>query len=298
MRPMIDYARYYAKIGWYVIPLHTPIDGGCSCEEWRRENYENDYVCSTPGKHPRHNDWEGVASNDVNQINKWWRAWPNANIGIAAGKSGLICLDNDKYKDGGTAVSYDTITSLTGGGGEHLIFLHPDIDIKLGNSKQGLPQHIDVRGHGGQFVAPPSLHQSGNRYEWEAGYGPHEIDPAPLPDVISKPLLEAAETAVSDCSFGDVGEYPDIEEFSKKMSGLLLAILTDDRSKQDFWIIRSLVRAGMDNDKIHAIYAHSDPTGKYTSKNGQGDKYLAHTIAKARSHIENVVNFIPSTEAP
>jgi len=288
-------AVWYARHGWYVMPLHSPIfaDGacvGCSCEEWKRQNVATDYVCRTPGKHPRHNDWETVASVDVEQVGRWWQAWPDANIGIAAGKSGLVVLDADLYKDGGGRWSHDwgeTVTSQTGGGGEHLIYKHPEIDTKLGNSKQGLPAYIDVRGWGGMFVAPPSLHPSGNRYEWESGYGVHEIEPLPLPDEIAEPLKMAAQnlTAVTE-SFGAVDVT--LEDYAHKLPAIVFALLRNDRSKIDFWLIRSLVRAGMSQDEIGALWQNYDPTGKYSDKNGQGDKYLAHTIARAREHLGSV----------
>ena len=169
-------ALWYARHGWFVVPLHAPLFAngrliGCTCEQWRRENTDANYTCRTPGKHPRMNEWEAKATLDPEQITRWWRVWPTANIGIAAGRSGLICLDADTYKDGGGEWDREwgeTVTSLTGGGGEHLIYVHPDGE-PLGNHQTGLPAWVDVRGHGGQFVAPPSLHPSGKRYEWEVG---------------------------------------------------------------------------------------------------------------------------------
>ena len=99
---------------------------GCSCEDWKRENIDPDYSCHTPGKHPWMNAWEDRATIDPAQIDKWWNAWPNANVGIAAGKSGLVVLDADLYKEhAGRIPNSETVTSLTGGGGEHLVFLHP-----------------------------------------------------------------------------------------------------------------------------------------------------------------------------
>lgn len=284
-------ALWYARHGWYVMPLHEPLfdeNGrcvGCSCEAWKREHYEPDYTCPTPGKHPRHNDWESVATTDVSQIAKWWRAWPRANIGIAAGKSGLIVLDADTYKEGGTAVSYNTVTSITGGGGEHLFFKHPEIDIQLGNSKRGLPSWIDVRGWGGMIVAPPSIHPSGNAYEWESEFGPHEVNLLALPDEIARHLIDAAQAAVTlNTEFNSVNV--DMSQYAHKIPALALALLNDDRSKIDFWLIRALVRAGMSQDEIGALWARHDPTGKYSEKNGQGAGYLARTIANAQAHIE------------
>lgn len=200
---MLKAAHWYAAHGWHVIPLHEPLfdaDGncaGCTCEEWRRQNGTPDYVCPTPGKHPRIRDWEGRATTDETQIGKWWRAWPRANIGIAAGPSGLVVVDKDTYhapENEGylTIANTETVTSLTGGGGEHLIYRHPADGPQIRNDDKALPAWVNIRAHGGLFVAPPSLHMSGNRYEWEVGYGPHEMEPAELPPSLRE-LLQAAD---------------------------------------------------------------------------------------------------------
>ena len=291
MTSLIKSALWYGRYGWYVMPLHEPLFDdsgkctGCTCEEWKREHITPDYVCKTPGKHPRHGKWEDVASDDHEQITKWWKAWPAANIGLACGKSGIVALDSDSYKEGGHKITYETVTSITGGGGEHLLFKHPEIVLKLGNSKSGLDAWIDVRGHGGMIVLAPSMHPSGTRYEWEPDYGPHEVTAVTLPDEIAGPLIKAAETAVTRPELSE-GDMPDIDAYAPKLPGLLLSLLTDDRSKRDFWIVRGLLRAGMPDNEIYALYVHNDPTGKFSEKNGAGAGYLSTTIANARKHIE------------
>lgn len=194
---MLRAALAYAEMGWYVVPLYEPLFNevgeciGCTCEAWKRKKYDADYVCATPGKHPCITDWENEATTDPAKIEGWYRRWPNANIGIAAGRSGLVCVDSDSYKEGGGELSFadkDTVTNLTGGGGEHLIYLHPADGPRISNADSTLPEWVNIRAHGGQFVAPPSRHQSSRRYEWESGYGPHERDPAPLPAALRKIL--------------------------------------------------------------------------------------------------------------
>jgi len=296
-------AIWYAKRGWHVIPLHNPIFDdagaciGCSCEEWRRsdkyrqwleergrgDSFDPAYTCHTPGKHPRLYDWEAKATNDLEQVGRWWQQWPSANIGIAAGKSGLVVLDADTYKTGGEwdRAWGETVTSLTGGGGEHLVFAHPPGE-PLGGSSRGLPKWVDVRAHGGQFVAPPSVHPSGNRYQWEEGYGPHEMEPAILPEPIA--LLLAEAKAAPPVEFG-AATAVDLEAYADKLPGLVMALLRGDRSSIDFWLVRAMVKAGMEPAEIKAVWDNHDPTGKYSDKNGHGPDYLGRTIAGATAHI-------------
>lgn len=191
---LLESALWYGRHGWHVIPLNEPlfdkVDSQgtattCTCDDfWRYKGTKKKpadpaYECSAPGKHPRIARWEEQASTSEEQIRKWWRRWPNANIGVAAGKSGLVVIDIDTYNevaDGGALELSDrnTITSLTGGGGEHLVYEHPP-GLKIRNSDASLPDWVNIRAHGGQFVVPPSLHKSGRHYEWEDGFGPHEF---------------------------------------------------------------------------------------------------------------------------
>jgi len=208
-------ALWYARHGWHVIPLHAPLfsDGvcvGCTCEEWKRSDkykqwleskgrgmfFDAEYSCKAAGKHPRVYNWEDEATIDPVKINEWWKRWPNANVGIAAGKSGLVCLDLDTYQDGAGEFALvqgerETVTNLTGGGGEHLIYKHPQDGEKINNSDRRFPDWVNVRAYGGQFVAPPSVHKSGRVYEWEVGYGPHEAEIMPLPDKLATVLQGA-----------------------------------------------------------------------------------------------------------
>ena len=205
---MLKAALAYAELGWYVMPLHEPLFDAadshgkpthCTCEEWRRYDGrgrpEPEYICRTPGKHPRLGDWENRATRDHEQLRKWWRAWPNANIGIACGPSGLVVIDADTYKEaaaGGELSLTDaqTVTSLTGGGGEHLVYAHPVDGPEIRNDDKSLPDWVNVRAHGGLFVAPPSMHPSGNRYAWESDYSPRQHPIAPLPDAL-RALLQS-----------------------------------------------------------------------------------------------------------
>jgi DNA-binding MarR family transcriptional regulator len=72
-----------------------------------------------------------------------------------------------------------TVTVNTGGGGQHIYFRHPGEPIK--NSAMRLGAGLDVKADAGYVVAPPSLHASGQRYEWQPGHGPDDLPLADLP---------------------------------------------------------------------------------------------------------------------
>lgn len=167
---MCGWALYYAGMGFPVFP----VKGG--------------------GKTPLTEHGCKDASTDAGQILKWWERWPDANIGIATGVGDrpLCVLDVDinhnKGKFGDEALDDlvkrfgdlpETWLCLTGGGGLHYYFLCNDPALTIGADV--LPG-LDFRSRGGYVVAPPSLHESGNRYEWEASNDPEDGgEPAQLP---------------------------------------------------------------------------------------------------------------------
>lgn len=291
-------AEWYARHGWYVVPLHNPLfdqDGnltGCSCEAWRRRQTP-DYTCRTPGKHPRISDWEVHATRELGIIRAWWQRWPNANVGIAAGKSGLLTLDADKYKDDyeGDALLRDdeeTVTNLTGSGGTHLVYRMPEGALYT-NARGTLPKGIDIRGWGGQFVVPPSLHPSGRLYQWEEGYGPHEMAVRPLPEALCN-ILDDAQQAPQNVSFDVELPKPDLDRWLlaiKTIELIQTAPEVGNRSENDQSVITSLVRAGATDDEIRAVFTHYPigAQGKFADKGRHGLHYLAHSIGHARGWL-------------
>lgn len=166
-----------AARGWHVLPLRPA------------------------GKQPltRHGCQE--ATVDAPTITVWWRRWPQANVGIACGPSGLVVIDLDHGRGGLEAwadlrgrYAFDdaTVMALTGGGGMHLYFQAP-ADLPIGNSAGRLGPGIDVRGSGGYVVAPPSRHPSGRAYAWDVGFHPDETTLAPLPPPLSQLLAASAK---------------------------------------------------------------------------------------------------------
>lgn len=168
--PLCQYAQWYARRGWPVLALHTPINGQCSCGK----------DCDSPGKHPRYHDPDlpnGVHSATTNKhiIERWWTRWPVANIGIATGKQSFDVLDvdiDDKVSGLETLADFqlehealpETPEQITGSGGRQILF---EYSGRMANRVKFAPG-LDTRSDGGLVVVPPSLHISSRRYEWSS----------------------------------------------------------------------------------------------------------------------------------
>jgi len=174
---LLEAALEYVRRGWPVFPLYTVTDQGCSC---------GDPKCSSPGKHPRTANGHKEAANDENLIRKWWEKYPDANIGIRTGEaSGSVVLDIDPGHKGDESLAcleqkHDplpkTVEQKTGGGGRHKLFKYPGVKV---TSRVGLAPGLDIRADGAYIVAAPSVHESGDEYEWV--HSPIENSLAPMP---------------------------------------------------------------------------------------------------------------------
>lgn len=123
------------------------------------------------------------ASADRATVERWVRRWPNANVGIACRPSGVIALDVDPRHGGDDALFDlearfgalpDTWRSITGGGGLHVFFRNPRVELR-GEIAPG----VEIK-DAGYIVAPPSVHPSGRAYAWEIA--PDDAELADLPE--------------------------------------------------------------------------------------------------------------------
>jgi hypothetical protein len=182
MTSHLDAALRYAQRGLPVFPLwpvlpFKPAGMVCGCGTLR---------CTSPGKHPMPRlAPRGFkdASTDAKVIKEWWTSRSDANIGIATGR-GVVVVDVDPRHGGDRSLVELERTNgqlpptwrvKTGGGGLHIYFTSPP-DVMIKNSASQIADGVDVRGHGGYVVAPPSTHISGGFYEWATGK-----DLAPMP---------------------------------------------------------------------------------------------------------------------
>ncbi|PIE10264.1 MAG: hypothetical protein CSA72_09700 [Rhodobacterales bacterium] len=165
-------ALAYAKRGFKVLPLD-------------------------PGtKVARISSWQHNATTDLAQIEAWWSAEPNANIGINLKASGLVAVDFDTYKDESHPFSEDlpkTWSQRTGRGGTHHIFVDGGhrylAQLKINGEK--VPA-IDIK-HNGYVVVAPSV-VDGNAYHAE-NFGDAAEAPEWLIEGASKEVRSSSTTA-------------------------------------------------------------------------------------------------------
>lgn len=189
----LEQAKWYTeRLSWAVLPLNWPVDGQCSCG--------NPQCGRSAGKHTLI-DWKPYQTQrpTMEEIETWFTAWPEANIGVVTGAlSGIVVVDVDPDHGGNVGIQDliaehgklpDTPEVLTGGGGRHIYFRHPGVPIK---NTVNLVPGVDIRADGGLVVVPSSVHKSGKRYEWEASSYPHRVPLAPLPDWLLQRLNKPA----------------------------------------------------------------------------------------------------------
>lgn len=177
---LIGAALRYAARGWYVFPLEA---GG-------KRPYFELLPLSDPAQ-PRSKTntatFRPFAANAATseQIEKWWKRAPDANIGLICSYStGLVVVDidpNKRDKDNNYVLpderrqaflsrdgfEHTPLVVKTASGGWHLYYRHPRIPAPIVTQKNhSKGKGVDVQG--GQLayvVAPPSIF-NGKRYKW------------------------------------------------------------------------------------------------------------------------------------
>ena len=208
----------YAQRGWPVLPLHSVRTGGaCSC---------GNPQCGNVGKHPRTSNGLKDATTDPDTIGRWWKQWPDANIGLVTGPAsgfwmlgpdgpeGLLDLDRLAEDLGGIPTTYRV---RSGSAGEHWYFRWPSDGKPIPNRKNHRGLKIDVRGCGdgpGYVVAPPSKNRNGpytvidsrelveapaRLLEWVRGTSTRATPAMPRPGVIerARKYLAKCDPAIS-----------------------------------------------------------------------------------------------------
>jgi hypothetical protein len=179
MSTLLEAALGYAARGIPVYPVHwprlAPEWAGLTCSCPRGPD------CDRPAKHPLLRHGVKEATTDANRIGRWWRRWPQANVGLATGivfdvldidgPAGLAAL---RQLPEAANLRLKGPLVATGGGGWH----HWFTPTGLGNRPPRGLAHVDWRGRRGCVLAPPSRHICGRPYRWLVS-----LDQAPLAEV-------------------------------------------------------------------------------------------------------------------
>lgn len=182
---MLDWALYYARLGWAVFPL-------------------------VPGTKSPFKDSHGSseATTDETTIRAWWTRTPDANIGTRPSAAGLYVYDVDPRNGGDTdhqrlQAEHGPIESPlrvdSPGGGWHSYFAAPPGQRYDGKPADG----IDGK-YNGYAVLPPSVHPSGGRYSWVNGPPTRSNVAAPIPGFLIRTVTAARVRAEIPGSVADV----------------------------------------------------------------------------------------------
>lgn len=199
MSPLHQWARYYAGLGWHVFPLvagtKSPFKGTHGSSE---------------------------ATTDLAQIDAWWSAHPDANIGTRPSAGGLYVFDVDPRNGGFEGVQAlelqhdQVIDSMlrvdSPGGGYHLYFKAPRRDDATYSSQPA--QGIDGK-YNGYAVLPPSRHPNGGMYSWADNVLPSDDFPTNIPHWLINVRTPRTERAPVDYA----GKLDDVELVMQALAG-------------------------------------------------------------------------------
>jgi hypothetical protein len=183
VNPLAAAACAYAENGWHVLPVNA--ETKLPRTRWRKGGPAS------------------KSTTDEVTIQRWWRRWPTAGIGIETGPiSGVVVLDIDGDEGHVSLKQYEadhgplpeTLQATTPSGGVHFYFQGEDLKTAAGLLGEGL----DTRGGGGFVLAPPTVRPDGSAYVW-ADEG---VMPAPLPQVLADAAARRTDAVAADSGDG------------------------------------------------------------------------------------------------
>ena len=280
-------AQDYAARGWPVFPLHSIVNGLCTCG---KVDPKTKKPC-TSGKQPTIKNWLNAASTDPTKFR-----WTRCNLGIRTG-NGLHVIDVDA-KAGASLERTESGWLLIDGEGNHVVELPPSrvhrtggggwhwygaVSEKLRNSsgtgkQRSLGLGIDTRGDGGFVVAPPSNHISGNPYSvLEAGdladlpesvlIALRDPEPAPAPTTAGRPVDAIPSGYAAKALEEECNKVASVPESAHNLNNTLnTAALKLGQLVGAGLLERSVVEA----DLLHAAVSngHPEPAAQATIRSG------------------------------
>jgi hypothetical protein len=297
-QPLQDAALAYAARGFRVLPLHHPVPAhsqsqpgkvGCSC---------GDPDCGPVGKHPRTPHGLHDATRDPDQLARWWRRSPQANIGLVTGELADV-LDVDGPAGQAALRRWATQHQLhlvgplvrTGSGVHH--YLAPT----GASNRTGLLNYVDWRGRGGYVVAPPSRHATGVRYRWLRPFTGNLPDvPGPLRHLLG-PVRQQQPPPMSRFHTGRAGHPYGRSALQQELA----AVAKAPRGRRNHTLYQAGIRlyslaAGgiLDHDEVHhGLLAAAEASRLLTEEPAQTRRTLASAERTGLAHPRGIPTHHP-----
>ena len=243
------------------------------------------------GKRPFESSWQ-VACIQKRDYNR--ESFGENNVGIACGPaSGILVLDVDdscKFQNFLQENGYqlpETRTHRTGSGKPHYIFQYPMDGRRYGNCSRK-SHGFDIRGEGGQIVAPGSIHpDTGELYTIEKEA---PIEPAPqwVLDLSADGVRGGGVDSPSveiDFRWADHIEVLQIDSEAKK--AILEGIAVGKRSDAQASVICKLINHDppLSDSQIHGIFDRYPIGDKMREKRAAGHQWLQADIDRIKGKI-------------
>lgn len=132
----------------------------------------------------------------VDEVEEWFKKWPDANIAIVCGKlSNIIVVDTDTeagelWCRGNMTPS--PIMTITLRGYHRFYRWIPNVKNYV-----RIIDGVDIRSDGGYVVAPPSIHPSGHVYQLQQKLGWDELEPIEIEEILGQnPQVLVSENGI------------------------------------------------------------------------------------------------------
>lgn len=220
------------------------------------------FPCLPGGKRPLTGHGHHDATTDLEQIGKWWRRWPGANIALPTGTPGGIDVMDVDVRATGSGIPalrrarmaglVDGWTAIVGtpSAGLHLYF--PADEGRPQRCWQSAATHIDFRGVGGYVIIPPSVTAAGRYTLIRAAERGTPCDAPGLRALLEpdRPRRTQAPT--------DLNRRTDVARVVAWLSGRA----EGERNRSLFWAACRLAETGLrQDDIIDALTAPSTRIG-------------------------------------
>jgi hypothetical protein len=215
---LAEYVGLYRHLRWQVVPAGMPGEN---------QTYKRPLITWRPHQS------EFVDDDTAAQ---WFAGRRHSQLGIVTGacSDGVFVIDLDTHKSveaaqwwqqvltDNDALTFETPTQTTGGGGTQILFRAPSGWIPPTNKTR---IGVDIRGQGGFAMLPPSRHESGRDYTWKEGLEPWAVPVMEAPQW----LCDAIDELIRDHGGGTIsGPVERLPGPANATGGLVRNALTDE----------------------------------------------------------------------